>query len=79
MCVVLGSGPCVPTVLVKNILCCVLCMRSIDKAMHSMGYKIGYALPTRHLPNPIDIVLVFSQKVTYCLCSVYRYCCCAPS
>ncbi|KAL8570663.1 hypothetical protein ACOMHN_039098 [Nucella lapillus] len=40
-----------------------LLLTNIDKAMHSLGYKIGYALPTRHLPNPIDIVLVYSQKV----------------
>nr|KAG5696000.1 hypothetical protein BaRGS_023379 [Batillaria attramentaria]KAG5709644.1 hypothetical protein BaRGS_001694 [Batillaria attramentaria] len=31
--------------------------------MHSLGYKFGFALPTRHLPNPVDIVLVFTQKV----------------
>lgn len=40
-----------------------LLLTNIDKAMHSLGYKIGYALPTRHLPNPIDIVLVYCQKV----------------
>ena len=48
---------------VKNIML-FFCLHSIDKAMHSLGYKIGYALPTRHLPNPIDIVLVYCQKVT---------------
>lgn len=36
---------------------------SIDKTMHSLGYLSGYALPERHLPNPVDIVLVFSQQV----------------
>ncbi|KAK7100447.1 probable lysosomal cobalamin transporter [Littorina saxatilis] len=40
-----------------------LLMTNIDKAMHGLGYKMGYALPTRHLPNPIDIVLVYCQKV----------------
>ncbi|XP_064605243.1 probable lysosomal cobalamin transporter [Liolophura sinensis] len=40
-----------------------LLLTNIDKAMHSLGYKLGYALPTRHLPNPVDIVLVFTQKV----------------
>ncbi|XP_013083911.2 probable lysosomal cobalamin transporter [Biomphalaria glabrata] len=40
-----------------------LLLTNIDKAMHSMGYLSGYALPERHLPNPIDIVLVYSQKV----------------
>ena len=36
---------------------------SIDKVMHSLGPKMGYALPKRTLPNPIDITLVFAQKV----------------
>ena len=36
---------------------------SIDKAIHSDGPKQGYALAKRSLPNPVDIVLVFSQKV----------------
>ncbi len=36
---------------------------SIDKAMHSKGYKIGYALAQRKLPNPVDIALVFCQLV----------------
>ncbi|CAG5116660.1 unnamed protein product [Candidula unifasciata] len=40
-----------------------LLLTNIDKAMHSLGYKSGYALPERHLPNPVDIVLVYSQKV----------------
>ncbi|KAK6180086.1 hypothetical protein SNE40_012298 [Patella caerulea] len=40
-----------------------LLLSNIDKAIHSGGYKMGYALPERHLPNPIDIVLVYSQKV----------------
>ncbi|XP_005110319.1 probable lysosomal cobalamin transporter [Aplysia californica] len=39
-----------------------LLLTNIDKAMHSLGYKSGYALPERHLPNPVDIVLVFCQK-----------------
>ncbi|GFR80356.1 LMBR1 domain containing 1 [Elysia marginata] len=40
-----------------------LLMTNIDKAMHSVGYKSGYALPKRHLPNPVDIALVYAQKV----------------
>ncbi len=36
---------------------------SIDKVLHSLGPKMGYALPERSLPNPIDITLVFAQKV----------------
>eukprot|EP00106_Octopus_bimaculoides_P012063 XP_014779505.1 PREDICTED: probable lysosomal cobalamin transporter [Octopus bimaculoides] len=40
-----------------------LLLTNIDKAMNSLGYKIGYALPKSTLPNPIDMILVFSQKV----------------
>ncbi|ESO86626.1 hypothetical protein LOTGIDRAFT_235253 [Lottia gigantea] len=40
-----------------------LLLSNIDKAVHSKGYSIGYALPQRTLPNPIDIALVYSQKV----------------
>lgn len=40
-----------------------LLLTNIDKAMHSVGYKSGYALPKRHLPNPVDIALVYCQKV----------------
>ncbi|XP_059144900.1 probable lysosomal cobalamin transporter [Physella acuta] len=39
-----------------------LLLTNIDKTMHSLGYLSGYALPERHLPNPVDIVLVFSQQ-----------------
>ncbi|XP_048758835.1 probable lysosomal cobalamin transporter isoform X2 [Ostrea edulis] len=40
-----------------------LLLTNIDKAIHGQGYKSGYALPKRFLPNPVDIVLVFCQKV----------------
>lgn len=40
-----------------------LLLTNIDKAMHSLGPKMGYALPTRTLPNPIDIILVYAQMV----------------
>ncbi|XP_013380006.1 probable lysosomal cobalamin transporter [Lingula anatina] len=40
-----------------------LLLTNIDKAMHSYGWRMGYALPHRTLPNPLDIVLVFSQQV----------------
>ncbi|KAH9500668.1 putative lysosomal cobalamin transporter [Bulinus truncatus] len=40
-----------------------LLLTNIDKAIHSLGYLSGYALPERTLPNPVDIVLVYSQKV----------------
>lgn len=42
----------------------------LDKALHSLGYKFGYALPKPQLPNPINIVMVYAQKVfplDYCL------------
>lgn len=47
-----------------------LLLTSVDKALHSLGYKYGYALPKAQLPNPINIVLVYAQKVfplDYCL------------
>ncbi|KAI1297892.1 putative lysosomal cobalamin transporter [Halotydeus destructor] len=40
-----------------------LLLTNIDKAMNSLGMKMGYALPKRTLPNPIDIILVNCQKV----------------
>ena len=40
-----------------------LTVTSIDKAMHSLGPKAGYALPKPHLPNPINFVMVYAQKV----------------
>lgn len=30
--------------------------------MHSLGMRMGYALPKQNIPNPIDIILVASQK-----------------
>ena len=47
-----------------DILYCYILYFSIDKALHSMGPKLGYALPKRSLPNPLDIVLVFCQQVS---------------
>ena len=38
---------------------------SLDKALHSLGYKYGYALPKPQLPNPINIVMVYAQKVMF--------------
>jgi len=40
-----------------------LLLTNIDKVLHSEGWRKGYALPKRHLPNPIDIILVYCQKV----------------
>jgi len=39
-----------------------LLMTNIDKAMHSLGMRMGYALPESYLPNPIDIILVAFQR-----------------
>jgi LMBR1 domain-containing protein 1 len=36
---------------------------SIDKIMHSMGPQTGYTLLVRKIPNPMDIVLTYMQKV----------------
>lgn len=47
-----------------------LFLTCLDKALHSLGYKYGYALPKPQLPNPINIVMVYAQKVfplDYCL------------
>ena len=40
-----------------------LLLTNIDKAMNSLGPKMGYTLKERSLPNPIDIILVYMQKV----------------
>ncbi|CAN7937223.1 unnamed protein product [Ixodes hexagonus] len=40
-----------------------LLLVSIDKGMHSLGYKMGYLLPKATLPNPLDLALVQTQKV----------------
>lgn len=47
-----------------------LVLTSVDKALNSLGYKYGYALPKAKLPNPINLVLLYAQKVfplDYCL------------
>jgi len=36
---------------------------SIDKTMHSLGYRYGYALPKPKIFNPLNAVLVYFQKV----------------
>ncbi|CAG2101600.1 unnamed protein product [Medioppia subpectinata] len=40
-----------------------LLITNIDKAMHSLGMEMGYALPKPQIPNPIDIILVTFQRV----------------
>ncbi|PFX18361.1 putative lysosomal cobalamin transporter [Stylophora pistillata] len=45
-------------------------LNNLDKALNSLGYKFGYALPKPQLPNPINIIMVYAQKVfplDYCL------------
>lgn len=38
-------------------------LTNIDKLLHSNGASSGYALDQPQIPNPIDIVLLFCQKV----------------
>ncbi|XP_065668272.1 probable lysosomal cobalamin transporter isoform X2 [Hydra vulgaris] len=40
-----------------------LTITSIDKALHSLGLKSGYALPKPTFPNPVNIVMVYTQQV----------------
>ncbi|XP_013783878.1 probable lysosomal cobalamin transporter isoform X1 [Limulus polyphemus] len=40
-----------------------LLLSNIDKAINSLGYKMGYAQTQPNLPNPFDFVLVHAQKV----------------
>jgi len=40
-----------------------LLITNIDKAFHSLGMTMGYALPNSTYPNPIDYVLVKLQSV----------------
>jgi LMBR1 domain-containing protein 1 len=40
-----------------------LLLTNIDKAMHGKGAGMGYVLEKRTLPNPIDVILVFLQKI----------------
>ncbi|CAH3171745.1 unnamed protein product [Porites evermanni] len=47
-----------------------LFLTCLDKALNSLGYKFGYALLKPQLPNPINIVMVYAQRVfplDYCL------------
>ena len=38
---------------------------SIDKTMHSLGYRYGYALPKPKIMNPLNVVMVYAQEVCY--------------
>lgn len=48
---------------VSLIIAASLVIGNVDKALHSLGPKMGYALPQRTLPNPIDIILQYAQRV----------------
>ena len=39
------------------------CFCSIDKILHSLGPRYSYTLPKSSLPNPLDIVLLYAQRV----------------
>ena len=40
-----------------------LLLTSVDKALNSLGPKTGYVLVNSTLPNPVDTVLVYAQRV----------------
>jgi len=40
-----------------------LLLENIDKAMNSLGPYSGYTLKNSSLPNPLDFVLIFAQKI----------------
>ena len=40
-----------------------LIVGNVDKALHSLGPRMGYALPRRTLPNPVDIALQYAQRI----------------
>ncbi|XP_038057530.1 probable lysosomal cobalamin transporter [Patiria miniata] len=40
-----------------------LFISSLDRILHSLGYKTGYILPTSTLPNPLGMLLVVMQQV----------------
>lgn len=39
-----------------------LLLANVDKAMHSLGFRLGYMLRKPQLPNPLDISLVYLQR-----------------
>ncbi|KAK8775478.1 hypothetical protein V5799_031168 [Amblyomma americanum] len=42
-----------------------LLLSNLDKAMHSLGHRMGYLLPHPTLPNPLDMALVWLQRLSY--------------
>ena len=55
----------------ETILLCIL--SSVDKALHSSS-NVGYALPEPVLTNPLNIVMVNSQKVRILLLENDLFC-----
>lgn len=59
-----------PLQIVLGVLCALLgfllwsslLLANVDKAMHSMGFRLGYVLRNPQLPNPLDFTLVFLQR-----------------
>lgn len=51
------------TAILAFVLWVSLLLTNIDRDLHSMGMKMGYALQNFTLPNPIDMLLIESQKV----------------
>ncbi|KFM58377.1 putative lysosomal cobalamin transporter, partial [Stegodyphus mimosarum] len=45
------------------IFCSSLLLANIDRLMHSLGYKMGYALKENYIQNPLDFIMVEAQKV----------------
>ncbi|KAL3183848.1 hypothetical protein MRX96_033460 [Rhipicephalus microplus] len=39
-----------------------LLLSNVDKAMHSLGFHMGYLLEHPELPNPLDVTLVWLQR-----------------
>ncbi|XP_071487749.1 probable lysosomal cobalamin transporter [Diadema antillarum] len=40
-----------------------LFITSLDRALHSLGPRSGYVLRQRNFPNPVDIILLYAQRV----------------
>ena len=39
-------------------------LRSLDRALHSLGPRSGYVLTKRTYPNPVDMMLLYAQRVS---------------
>ncbi|RDD43340.1 putative lysosomal cobalamin transporter [Trichoplax sp. H2] len=49
--------------LLSLLLFSTLLITSIDRILHSLGWKTGYALPKPTITNPIDVTMTFFQEV----------------